>query len=134
MPNTTSSRRRPACSRSGSCPDQHGVAPGWGTRAFPRQVEGALAALADGRPEADGSALPLYADAAVLAGTLRRGQTRAADAAARAARPIWWRRPARVTVNGTPVATRDGAAITGETDLAITATEDADVVLVDVVG
>jgi len=35
-------------------------------------------------------------------------------------------------VNGVAVDARDGAAITGETDLAITATKDAELVLVDV--
>ncbi len=114
-------------------PGQHGVKPGWGTRAFPRQVEGTLAVLADGRPGADGSALPLYADAAVFAGTLRRGQS--VTQTLRPGRAAYLV-PATgaVTVNGTTISTRDGAAITGETDLTITATEDAEVVLVDVVG
>ena len=114
-------------------PGTHGVAPGWGTRAFPKQVEGALAPLADGRPEADGAALPLYADAAVFAGTLRRGQSvRQTLRPGRAAYLV----PATgaVTVNGVAISTRDGAAITGETELAITAVEDAEVVLVDVEG
>jgi redox-sensitive bicupin YhaK (pirin superfamily) len=112
-------------------PGRHGVAPGWGTRTFPRQVEGSLAALADGRPEADGSALPLYADAAVFAGTLCRGQSvRQTLRPGRAAYLV----PATgaVTVNGVTVNTRDGAAITGETALEIAAVADAEVVLVDV--
>ena len=114
-------------------PGRHGVTPGWGSRTFPRQVEGSLAALADGRPEADGSALPLYADAAVFAGTLRRGQSvRQTLRAGRAAYLV----PATgaVTVNGVAVNTRDGAAITGETALEITAVADAEVVLVEVEG
>jgi hypothetical protein len=37
-----------------------------------------------------------------------------------------------VTVNGTPVATRDGAAITGESELSIQATEPTELVIVDV--
>ncbi len=114
-------------------PGRQGVAPGWGARQFPKQVDGRLAALADGRPEADGTALPLYADAAVFAGTLKAGQSvRQTMRPGRAAYLV----PATgaVTVNGTPVHTRDGAAITGETELAITATEDAEVVLVEVEG
>jgi redox-sensitive bicupin YhaK (pirin superfamily) len=114
-------------------PGRHGVAPGWGTRTFPRQVEGSLAALADGRPEADGSALPLYADAAVFAGTLCRGQSvRQTLRPGRAAYLV----PATgaVTVNGVTVNTRDGAAITGETALDIAAVADAEVVLVEVEG
>jgi redox-sensitive bicupin YhaK (pirin superfamily) len=114
-------------------PDRHGVAPGWGARAFPKGVEGTLTPLADGRAGADGSALPLYANAAVLAGTVRKGQTvRQTLQPGRAAYLV----PATgaVTVNGVAVNTRDGATITGETELAITATEDAEVVLVDVTG
>ena len=114
-------------------PGRHGVAPGWGSRAFPRQVEGSLAALADGRPDADGTALPLYADAAVFAGTLRRGQSvRQTLRPGRAAYLV----PATgaVTVNGVAVNTRDGAAVTGETMLDITAAADTELVLVEVEG
>ena len=114
-------------------PGRHGVAPGWGSRAFPRQVEGSLAALADGRPDADGTALPLYADAAVFAGTLRRGQSvRQTLRPGRAAYLV----PATgaVTVNGVAVNTRDGAAVTGETVLDITAVADTELVLVEVEG
>ena len=39
-----------------------------------------------------------------------------------------------LTINGVPVNTRDGATVTGETELEIVATEEAEVVLVDVVG
>jgi redox-sensitive bicupin YhaK (pirin superfamily) len=114
-------------------PERHGVEPGWATRQFPKETTGHLTPLADGRPGADGSALPLYADAAVLAGTLKRGQTvRQTLRPGRAAYLV----PATgaVTVNGVAVGTRDGAAITGEAELEITATEDAEVVLVDVRG
>ena len=112
-------------------PGRKGVEPGWATRRFPGRVEGELTALADGRPNADGSALPLHADAAVLAGRLRAGQT--------IHQPIGSGRigylvPATgaVTVNGTKVDTRDGATISGEETLTITATEDTELVLVDV--
>jgi len=114
-------------------PGQRGVAPGWGTRAFPKGTQSTLTALADGRPGADGAALPLYADAAVLAGTIRKGET-----VRETLRPgrVAYLVPASgaVTVNGVAVGTRDGATITGETELVISASEDAEVVLVDVVG
>ena len=81
--------------------------------------------------DADSDALKLNADAAVLAGTLSAGET------ARLTLP-----PGRglylvpasgtVTVNGTTVNARDGAAITGETEVVIAATSDAELVLVDV--
>jgi redox-sensitive bicupin YhaK (pirin superfamily) len=114
-------------------PAKQGVEPGWGTRAFPKGGSGALTPLADGRPGANGTALPLYADAAVLAGTLRKGETvRETLRPGRAAYLV----PASgaVSVNGVAVNTRDGATITGETELTITAAEDSEVVLVDVVG
>lgn len=112
-------------------PGTKGVAPGWGTRRFPGRVEGALSVLADGRSGADGSALELFADAAVLAGKLRAGQTiRQPVGAGR----VGYLVPAMgaVTVNGVAVGTRDGAAISGEDAVDITATEDAELVLVDV--
>lgn len=114
-------------------PSRRGVAPGWGTRSFPKSeaTDGALVALADGRPTADGSALPLHANAAVLAGTVKAGQTvRHTLGAGR----VGYLVPSTgaVTVNGVAVNTRDGATITGEDSVAITATEDAEVVLVDV--
>lgn len=112
-------------------PGKAGVAPGWGTRRFPDRVDGALAALADGRAGANGAALPLHADAAVLAGRLARGETiRQPLGAGR----VGYLVPATgaVTVNGVPVNTRDGATITGESAVEITATEDAELVMVDV--
>jgi redox-sensitive bicupin YhaK (pirin superfamily) len=112
-------------------PDMHGVAPGWGARQFPK-IGGGLAVLASGREVDSGSgALPLYADAALRAGTLAKGETvRVPQEQGRGTYLV----PASgaVTVNGVAVGTRDGAAITGETELVITATEDAELVLVDV--
>jgi redox-sensitive bicupin YhaK (pirin superfamily) len=114
-------------------PDRTGVAPGWGTRAFPKTGTGTLTALADGTPTADGTALPLYADAAVFAGTLEKGQTvHQTFRPGRAAYLV--AATGTVTVNGVAASTRDGVAITGETELQITATETAEVVLVDVAG
>jgi quercetin 2,3-dioxygenase len=111
-------------------PDQRGVAPGWGARAFPKT--GGLSVLASGRPQdADSGALPLYADAAVLAGTLRKGDT--ADWALRPGRGAYLV-PATgaVDVNGTRVATRDGAWVADEPGLTITAAEDTELVMVEV--
>ena len=114
-------------------PNKRGVAPGWGARAFPKQRANALVPLADGRPGADGSALLLYADAAVLAGTVRKGETvRQSIAPGRVAYLV----PASgaVTINGVAVNTRDGATVVGESELEIIATEDAELVMVDVVS
>jgi hypothetical protein len=111
-------------------PDRHGATPGWATRQFPR--EGGLAVLASGRAQdADSGALPLNADAALLAGTLGAGET--ARVALAPGRGIYLV-PATgsVEVNGVAVGPRDGAAISGETELTITAKEPSELVLVEV--
>jgi quercetin 2,3-dioxygenase len=111
-------------------PDRHGAAPGWATRQFPR--EGGLSVLASGRAQdASAGALPLNADAAVLAGTLAAGETaRLTLAAGRSVYLV----PATgsVDVNGVAVGPRDGAAISDERELTITAKEPSELVLVDV--
>jgi quercetin 2,3-dioxygenase len=112
-------------------PDQRGVAPGWGTKTFPRDDTG-LSVLASGRPaDAQSGALPLYADAAVLAGTLAEGQTTKLQFA-----------PGRggylvpvtgsITVNGITAGPRDGVAIIQESTVTIKATEATELVMVDV--
>ncbi|MGH7041383.1 MAG: pirin family protein [Acetobacteraceae bacterium] len=115
-------------------PDRANVTPGWDTRRFPRADGGGLRVLASGRAaDAGGAALPLYADAAVLAGSLAAGEAatlrldpgRAAYLVAASG---------RITVNGADLGPRDGAAIAGESSLTIAATEAADLVLVDVAG
>src|SRR5271166_557282 len=102
-------------------PDRRGVQPGWGTRQFPKAGQNGLSVLASGRPaDAGGEALPLNADAALLAGTLPKGETvRLSLAGGRGAYLV----PATgaVRVNGTEVSTRGGAWITGEPDVEITA-------------
>ena len=112
-------------------PDRLGVAPGWGAQQFPKTGRG-LAVLASGRPaDAESGALPLYADAAVLAGTLAPGETvRHALLPGRGGYLVATR--GAMAVNGTPVGARDGAAVTGESELTITATEETELVLVDV--
>jgi quercetin 2,3-dioxygenase len=110
-------------------PDRRGVAPGWGTRRFPREG-GGLVALADGRPDADGSALPLHTDAAVLAATLAKGQSithRMAPGRVAYLVPS----TGAITVNGVPAGTRDGVTVTDEEMVTIVATEAAELVVVD---
>jgi redox-sensitive bicupin YhaK (pirin superfamily) len=112
-------------------PNRSGVAPGWGARSFPRGEQDGLQVLADGREGADGQALPLYADGAVLAGLVRAGKTvRQSLAPGRVGYLV--AATGTVTVNGVAVGTRDGVTITGETALEITAGADAEIVLVDV--
>ena len=111
-------------------PNQRGVAPGWATRQFPKDG-GGLSVLASGRPaDREAGALPLYADGALLAGTIHAGETvqHLLPAGARG-----YLVPAKgaLTVNGVRVGPRDGAAIAEERELTISADEDAEVVLVE---
>lgn len=113
--------------------DQRGAQPRWGAKTFPREARDAsFEVLAGGRPgDAERGALPLYADAAVLAATLKPGQTlRQPLAPGRAAYLV----PARgaVRVNGVALNARDGAAIRDEAALEMTASEEAELVLVEV--
>jgi len=114
-------------------PDRRGADPRWGAKEFPKATgDGAITVLASGRAgDADSGALPINADAAVMATNLKVGQSATLKLApGRAAYLV----PAKgaVTVNGVAVATRDGAAIRDETEAVITATEDAEVVVVEV--
>jgi redox-sensitive bicupin YhaK (pirin superfamily) len=112
-------------------PDRPGVKPGWGTRQFPKTGAG-LALLASGRPgDAGSDALPLNANAAVLAGTLAENE--AVRLLVGPGRGIYLV-PATggVTVNGIAVGPRDGAAISEEATLEIRATTATELVVVEV--
>ena len=111
-------------------PDRPAAAPGWAAREFPSQ--NGLSVFASGRPQDAGSdALQLNADAAVIAGTLAKGET--AHVPLRQGRAAYLvAAKGAVTVNGVQVNTRDGAAIIDEPDLAIVATEDTELVVVEV--
>jgi quercetin 2,3-dioxygenase len=116
-------------------PDRRGVAPGWDTRTFPGGAadgDHLLSVLASGRPSDAGSnALPLNADAAVLAGTLVEGQTtELALAPGRAAYLVAVN--GAVTVNGVVAQARDGVAISDERSVTITAAKATELVVVEV--
>lgn len=111
-------------------PAKTGGAPAWGAKPFPKgDRSGRFVTLASGYAE-DAEALPIRTPARVLGATLKAGETTeyALDAAGHA-----YLVPAkgRVEVNGLTLEARDGAAITGETALTITALEDSELVLVD---
>jgi redox-sensitive bicupin YhaK (pirin superfamily) len=114
-------------------PDRTGVAPGWAARQFPRET-GGLQVMASGQArDAESGALPLHADAAVLAGRLAAGTAvRHVLSPGRQAYLV----PATgaVRVNGVAVPTRAGAGVAGEATLDIAATEDCELVLVEVAG
>jgi redox-sensitive bicupin YhaK (pirin superfamily) len=123
-------------------PDRRGVKPAWGAKSFPKERrEAGFEVLASGRPadaltdeqRASGATapLPINVDGAVMAATLKKGQTLVQQLAeGRAAYLV----PAKgaVTVNGQAVAARDGAGIVDEAAITITATEDAELVMVEV--
>ncbi|QLH70097.1 pirin family protein [Rhodopseudomonas palustris] len=111
-------------------PTQGGGQPTWGSKPFPKaDRSGKLVTIASGFAS-DIDALPIRADARVLATTLKAGETATYDA--EKARHLYFV-PAvgSVEVNGVRVNARDGAAIHGETKLTITALADAELVLVD---
>jgi redox-sensitive bicupin YhaK (pirin superfamily) len=112
-------------------PDERGVAPGWSARRFPKGGEG-LTVVASGRvQDAASGALPLHADAAVLAGTLAPGET--AQVSLETGRGIYLvPTKGEVSVNGTLIEARDGAAIWETPMVAITANTATELVLVEV--
>jgi redox-sensitive bicupin YhaK (pirin superfamily) len=115
-------------------PDVAGARPNWGAKAFPKAGrEARFEVLAGGRPgDAEAGALPINADAAVMAATLAPGQVlRQALAPGRAAYLV----PAKggASVNGQALGERDGAAILDEREILIAAADaGAELVLVEV--
>ncbi|MBB3910214.1 pirin family protein [Sphingomonas desiccabilis] len=111
-------------------PRVQGGAPAWGAKPFPRDDRsGRLVTLASGFAE-DADALRIRADARVLGATLKAGETLTHEVGAgRHAYLV----PATgaVEIDGVRFDARDGAAIDGGTTVAITALEDAEIVLVD---
>lgn len=119
-------------------PQQKGRQPRWATTPFPqRDRSGRFTALASGDDHEDGDnedggdgALPIGADARVLGAALNGGDT--AEYRLREDRHAYLvvARGA-VEVNGVRLIERDGAAIERESVLRVSATEDAEVILVD---
>jgi len=111
-------------------PDEVGLPPRWEQRRFPTADRaGVLVPLASGRAGHD-AALRIHQDAAVLGATLSAGQrvTHRLGAGRRAYLVV---ATGRVKVNDTELNARDGAAIAAESDLAIAALDDAQILLAD---
>ena len=112
-------------------PDQRGGPPSWGSKPFPKDDRsGRFVALASGITS-DDDALPIRANARVMGASMRAGQS--------AEYPFDPERKAylvcasgRVSINGMELATGDGAAISDETVIRVTAMDTAELVLVDV--
>jgi redox-sensitive bicupin YhaK (pirin superfamily) len=111
-------------------PDRTGEKPSWGAKPFPKSDRaGSFVTLASGI-EGDEKALPIRTDARVAGATIKAGETVSYRAAP--GRHLYLV-PAtgRIEVNGVAAGARDGVAIKDVSDLAITAIEDSEVVLVD---
>jgi redox-sensitive bicupin YhaK (pirin superfamily) len=111
-------------------PDRQGATPNWGAKSFPKAGRDArFEVLASGR-EGDTDALPINADAAVMAATLAKGQELThALPAGRVAYLVAAR--GSVSVNGQMLSLRDGAAIRDEAEIRITADDEAELVMVE---
>jgi len=111
-------------------PNRTGGAPSWGAKPFPKgDRSGKFVTLASGF-ENDNDALPIRTDARVLGATLKAGET--VEYPLDASRHAYLVPAAgRVEVNGLTLEARDGAAITDETSIRVTALDDAELVLVD---
>lgn len=112
-------------------PDEKGLPPSWGTKPFPRgERSGSFVTLASGLP-GDTDALPIRANARLVAATLAAGQS--AEYHIAAGRKVYLV-PAsgRIKVNGVAIAAGDGLAIDDELLLRVSAQEESEIVLVDV--
>lgn len=111
-------------------PDQRGGPPSWATRPFPKDArDGRFVTLASG-VAGDTDALPIRADARVLAATLAQGESLAYPLApGRHAYLV----PAtgRIRVGDVEANARDGIAIRDEGALTITALADSELVMVE---
>jgi redox-sensitive bicupin YhaK (pirin superfamily) len=112
-------------------PTTRGGDPYWGAKPFPKDDRtGRFVPLASGFDADKDVALPIRAEARVLGATLKAGE--ATEYPLDPARHAYLvSAKGSVEVNGVRLDPRDGAAVTGETALTITALDDAELVLVD---
>jgi redox-sensitive bicupin YhaK (pirin superfamily) len=111
-------------------PSRDGLKPGYQQSAFPLDEKGRLHLVASG--DGRDTSLTINQDVDLYAGRLTKGDV--VERKLRAGR-LGWLQVARgaVTLNGVGLATGDGAAIEKETDLAIRADSDAEILLFDMV-
>ena len=112
-------------------PDEKGLPPSWGTKPFPKeQRSGSFITLASGLP-GESDALPIRANARLVAATLKAGQSTEYHIAP--GRKVYLV-PAsgEIEINGVVAAAGDGVAISDETLLKVSAQQDSEIVLVDV--
>lgn len=114
-------------------PSAAGFEPRWDARQFPKDDRaGDLVVLASGRPQDSGNgALSINQDAAVLGATIKAGQS-VTHGIAPGRKAYLVAATGEIEVNGVPAMARDGVAIADENTVTISATADAEIVLVDV--
>ena len=111
-------------------PKTRGAAPAWGAKPFPKgDRSGRFVTLASGF-QGDGDALPIRTDARVLGATLKAGESTEYELGT-GHHAYLVPATGAIEINGVRIDARDGAAIADEPRLAITAIEDAEIVLVD---
>ncbi|WP_375421421.1 pirin family protein [uncultured Sphingomonas sp.] len=111
-------------------PTRTGGSPSWGAKPFPKNDRsGRFVTLASGFAD-DGDALPIRAEARVMAATVRAGET--AEHSIGDGRHVYLV-PATgaIEIDGERIDARDGVALTGPQTVTITAIDDAEIVLVD---
>jgi quercetin 2,3-dioxygenase len=111
-------------------PNEHNVAPRWKAKAFPKEpVSGQLSVLVSGQPQHAGKdALFIHQDAAIYGGRLTKG-TKVGVPIKHQAYVL--ASVGNFTVNGISMKQGDGAEVTGEKLLSITAGSDAEVLVID---
>lgn len=111
-------------------PNATGLPPTWGSKPFPKASrDGHFEVLASGYPEDDG-ALPIQADARVVAATLTQGQ-RTEYLLENEHQLYLVPAKGRIRVNGVLAEEGDGLAIRDESRLLVEAEADSEIVLVD---
>ncbi len=112
-------------------PNEQGLPPAWGTKPFPKgERSGSFVTLASGLP-GDTDALPIRANARLVAATLKAGQSTEYQIAP--GRKVYLV-PAsgQIEINGVIAAAGDGVALSNESLLKVSAQQDSEIVLVDV--
>jgi redox-sensitive bicupin YhaK (pirin superfamily) len=111
-------------------PDREGEQPNWGSKPFPKaERDGGFVTLASGM-NGDDDALPIRTNARVSGVTVKAGETvRYSLGEGRSAYLV----PAtgKVEVNGVAAEARDGVAIRDVSEIAVTAINDSEIILVD---
>jgi len=111
-------------------PTRTGGSPSWGAKPFPKgDRSGKFVTLASGFAD-DGDALPIRADARVMAATVKAGET-LTHSVGDGRHAYLVAATGAIEIDGQRFEARDGVALSGGQTAAITAIDDAEIVLVD---